>query len=408
MYDVAVIGGGAAGLTAAIAAAESGAKVCILEKNAVLGKKLSITGKGRCNLTNNCTFEELMENIPRNGKFLYSALRAFSPQDVMTFFESLGVPLKTERGKRVFPVSDKAADIVRALERRIKELNIEVVKDSARSLVLKNGSCVGVRGQREYSAGAVILATGGMSYPKTGSDGFGYNLAKAAGHTIIPPEPSLSAMETKQRWVAQAAGLDLHNISMTLLDGEKKIYEDFGELQFTAYGVSGPTVLSSSAHIPKMESERYSIKIDLKPALSEKQLDARIIRDFAQRRGMPFGESLRGLLPQQLTVPVTELSGIDSQKKVDEITREERRALVSLLKGIELEITRFRPIDEAIITRGGICIKEIAPKTMQSKLCSGLYFAGEIIDVDAYTGGFNLQIAFATGVAAGKAAAERV
>lgn len=407
MFDAVIIGGGAAGMMCAVTAAECGARVCIIEKNDVLGKKLAITGKGRCNVTNNCTFDELMDNIPRNGRFLYSALCAFTPQDVMAFFENLGVKLKTERGKRVFPVSDRAADIVGALQRRLKSLGVEVVKDSARELIIENGVCVGVRGRGEYRAGAVVLAAGGKSYPRTGSDGFGYTLAKSAGHTIIPPEPSLSAMETQQRWVAQAAGLDLRNISMALFDGAKQIYSDFGELQFTAYGVSGPTVLSASAHIPQMQSGRYSIKIDLKPALSEKQLDARILRDFAERRGMPFGKSLRGLLPQQLTAPIAALSGIDPMKKVDEISREERRALVSLLKCITLDITRFRPIDEAIITRGGVCVKEIVPKTMESKLCGGLFFAGEIIDADAYTGGFNLQIAFSTGVAAGRAVAAR-
>lgn len=404
MSDVIVIGAGAAGMTAAIAAAEAGARVRILEKNADAGRKLAITGKGRCNVTNNCTFDELMENIPRNGRFLYSALSAFTPQDAMALFEGLGVPLTTERGKRVFPTSGKARDIVNALERRLKALGVELIQEHADSLIIEDERCAGVRGRREYR-GAVILATGGMSYPRTGSDGYGYTLARSAGHTVIPPEPSLSAMETKQRWVAQAAGLDLRNISMALYDGDRQIYSDFGELQFMAYGVSGPTVLSASAHIPRMESGRYSIRIDLKPALSEKQLDARILRDFAERRGTPFGESLRGLLPQQLTAPVAGLSGVDPLKKVDEVTREERRALVSLLKCVRLDITRFRPIQEAIVTRGGVCVKEISPKTMESKLCGGLYFAGEIIDVDAYTGGFNLQIAFSTGMAAGKAAA---
>ncbi len=404
MSDVIVIGAGAAGMTAAIAAAEAGARVRVLEKNADAGRKLAITGKGRCNVTNNCTFDELMENIPRNGRFLYSALSAFTPQDTMALFEGLGVPLTTERGKRVFPTSGRARDIVNALEGRLKALGAELIQERAVSLIIEDGRCAGVRGRREYR-GAVVLATGGMSYPRTGSDGYGYTLAKSAGHTVIPPEPSLSAMETKQRWAAQAAGLDLRNISMALYDGDKQIYSDFGELQFTAHGVSGPTVLSASAHIPRMESGRYSIRIDLKPALSEKQLDARILRDFAERRGTPFGESLRGLLPQQLTAPVAALSGIDPLKKVDEVTREERRALVSLLKCVRLDITRFRPIEEAIVTRGGVCVKEISPKTMESKLCGGLYFAGEIIDVDAYTGGFNLQIAFSTGMAAGKAAA---
>lgn len=404
MSDVIVIGAGAAGMTAAIAAAEAGARVRVLEKNADAGRKLAITGKGRCNVTNNCTFDELMENIPRNGRFLYSALSAFTPQDTMALFEGLGVPLTTERGKRVFPTSGRARDIVNALEGRLKALGAELIQERADSLIIEDGRCAGVRGRREYR-GAVVLATGGMSYPRTGSDGYGYTLAKSAGHTVIPPEPSLSAMETKQRWAAQAAGLDLRNISMALYDGDKQIYSDFGELQFTAHGVSGPTVLSASAHIPRMESGRYSIRIDLKPALSEKQLDARILRDFAERRGTPFGESLRGLLPQQLTAPVAALSGVDPLKKVDEVTREERRALVSLLKCVRLDITRFRPIEEAIVTRGGVCVKEIYPKTMESKLCGGLYFAGEIIDVDAYTGGFNLQIAFSTGMAAGKAAA---
>lgn len=404
MSDVIVIGAGAAGMTAAIAAAEAGARVRVLEKNADAGRKLAITGKGRCNVTNNCTFDELMENIPRNGRFLYSALSAFTPQDTMALFEGLGVPLTTERGKRVFPTSGRARDIVNALEGRLKALGAELIQERADSLIIEDGRCAGVRGRREYR-GAVVLATGGMSYPRTGSDGYGYTLAKSAGHTVIPPEPSLSAMETKQRWAAQAAGLDLRNISMALYDGDKQIYSDFGELQFTAHGVSGPTVLSASAHIPRMESGRYSIRIDLKPALSEKQLDARILRDFAERRGTPFGESLRGLLPQQLTAPVAALSGVDPLKKVDEVTREERRALVSLLKCVRLDITRFRPIEEAIVTRGGVCVKEISPKTMESKLCGGLFFAGEIIDVDAYTGGFNLQIAFSTGMAAGKAAA---
>lgn len=404
MSDVIVIGAGAAGMTAAIAAAEAGARVRVLEKNADAGRKLAITGKGRCNVTNNCTFDELMENIPRNGRFLYSALSAFTPQDTMALFEGLGVPLTTERGKRVFPTSGRARDIVNALEGRLKALGAELIQERADSLIIEDGRCAGVRGRREYR-GAVVLATGGMSYPRTGSDGYGYTLARSAGHTVIPPEPSLSAMETKQRWAAQAAGLDLRNISMALYDGDKQIYSDFGELQFTAHGVSGPTVLSASAHIPRMESGRYSIRIDLKPALSEKQLDARILRDFAERRGTPFGESLRGLLPQQLTAPVAALSGVDPLKKVDEVTREERRALVSLLKCVQLDITRFRPIEEAIVTRGGVCVKEISPKTMESKLCGGLFFAGEIIDVDAYTGGFNLQIAFSTGMAAGMAAA---
>lgn len=402
-------------MMAAAAAAELGAQVALIEKNDRLGRKLAITGKGRCNLTNNSDLPEIMNNIPRNARFLYSALSAFSAEDVMNYFECLGVPLKTERGKRVFPVSDKAGDVVSALCDRLKELGVTVIRGDVRELVIENGACTGVR-YRKNSAGssvmqnesarAVILASGGKSYPKTGSDGFGYKLAQQAGHTIIPPEPSLIPMETAQDWVSRAAGLDLRNAAVCLFDGEKKIFEDFGELMFMTYGVSGPTVLSASAHIEHMESGRYSLTIDLKPALSEKQLDARLLRDFSARRGSALIDVLGGLLPVQLREPLAELSGISRDKKVDEITREERKALVRLLKCIKLDITRFRPIDEAIITRGGVTVSEIKPRTMESKLCSGLFLAGEIIDVDAYTGGFNLQIAFSTARAAGQAAAE--
>lgn len=407
MYDVLIVGGGAAGMLAAVSAAERGAAVAIIEKNDRLGRKLAITGKGRCNVTNNSDIETVMNNIPRNARFMYSSLSQFDTGDVMSFFEGIGVPLKTERGQRVFPVSDRAEDVVRALSDRLKALNVRIIRGSANALIIEDGLCTGVKcGREEYRAGAVILAAGGKSYPRTGSDGSGYRLAEQAGHTIIPPEPSLSAMETEQQWVSAAAGLNLRNVSMRLLDKGKQIYEDFGELMFTAAGVSGPTVLSASAHIPQMERGRYSLCIDLKPALSEKQLDARILRDFAQRHGNTFGESLRGLLPAQLVQPIVELSGIAGEKRVDEITREERRRLVQLLKGLTLDIKKFRPIDEAIITRGGVSVREISPKTMESKLCKGLFFAGEIIDVDAYTGGFNLQIAFSTGRAAGICAAE--
>lgn len=404
---VIVVGGGAAGMMAAISAAEYGAQVTLIEKNARMGKKLAITGKGRCNVTNNSSPEEVLKNIPRNPNFMYSPLSRFTPEDVMNFFEELGVPLKTERGKRVFPVSDRAADIVSALEGRMKEPGTEIIHDEVRSLIISDGECRGVKTRRGEYHGCVILATGGKSYPVTGSDGYGYTLARSAGHTIVPPEPSLSAMVTKQRWVSAAAGLDLRNVAVRLLDGEKQIYDDFGELLFTDYGISGPTVLSASAHIPQMESGRYRVVVDLKPALSEKQLDARILRDFSERHGKPFGESIGGLLPRQLLGVFPGLLGIPAEKRVDEITREERRRLVGLLKGLALDIERFRPIDEAIITRGGVSVKEISPKTMESKLCRGLYFAGEIIDVDAYTGGFNLQIAFSTARAAGFSAASR-
>lgn len=409
MGHIVVVGGGAAGMMAAIAAAGAGAEVVIVEGNERLGRKLGITGKGRCNLTNNSDIDSFMRNIPRNSRFLYSALSAFDAQDTMEFFEGLGVPLKTERGQRVFPVSDKAGDVVKALTAHIWELGIRVVRNRVTSLIIEEGRCRGVECRKgKHRADAVIVATGGMSYPLTGSDGAGYDLAKQAGHSIVEPLPSLSALKTEQKWVSGAAGLNLRNIAMSLYDRQsgKRIYEDFGELLFTEDGISGPTVLSASAHIPQPERGRYEVRIDLKPALSEKQLDARILRDFSERRGNRFRDSLRGLLPAELTGAVTELSEIPPEKRVDEITREERKRLAALLKGLRLDIAGFRPIEEAIVTRGGVSVGEISPKTLESKLCGGLYFAGEIIDVDGYTGGFNLQIAFSTGRAAGLAAAK--
>ena len=382
-------------------AAEKGLKAAVCEHGKYLGRKLGITGKGRCNLTNNCDADTVLKNVPRNPRFLYSALSRCAPADVMEYFESIGVPLKTERGQRVFPVSDKAGDVVCALERRLKKLNVEIIRGSCTRLLIEDGTCTGaVIAGREVRASAVVAATGGMSYPATGSDGSGYALARQAGHTVTPCQPSLVPLETEERWTARAAGLDLRNISMKLIRDGKTLYEDFGELMFTAYGISGPTVLSASAHIPEMERGAYSVEIDLKPALSEKQLDARILRDLAERRGMRFADSLRGLLPAQLAPVIAELSGIPAELHVDEVTKEQRRALGRLLKHLTLHIAGFRPIEEAIITRGGVSVKEINPNTMESRLCRGLYFAGEIIDCDAYTGGFNLQIAFATAFAA--------
>lgn len=397
MYDAIIIGGGAAGMYCAITAARLGVKVAVVEKNDRLGKKLAITGKGRCNVTNNSDNETILKNIPRNARFLYSALSQCSAADVMAFFEELGVPLKTERGNRVFPVSDKAGDVVNALVSELKRLGVEIIRDNCTSLLIENGACVGIRTKKqELRGGCVVVATGGKSYPLTGSDGFGYKLAQQVGHTMIQPEPSLSAMVTEERWVSQLSGLDLRNISMKLLDNGKVIYEDFGELIFCDYGISGPTVLSASAHIEKMQPSRYSIRVDMKPALTEKQLDARILRDFAERKGKPFIEGIRGLMPAQMAPVFAELSGIDVNKRVDEVSKVERRRIVELLKGLELHISRFRPIEEAIITRGGVKVSEVSPKTMESKLCSGLYFIGEVLDCDAYTGGFNLQIAFST------------
>lgn len=397
-------------MTAAVTSAENGARTAILEKKDRPGRKLAITGKGRCNVTNNCDINTVLENIPNNARFLYGAVSRFSPRDVMAFFENLGVPLKTERGNRVFPVSDRAADIVNALTKRLEALGAEILRGDARSLIIENGCCVGVNTRDgQYRANSVILATGGASYPKTGSDGFGYRLAEQAGHTIIPPRPSLVPMITKEKWVSQAAGLTLRNTAIRLSRGGKTIYEDFGELSFIPDGISGATALSASAHIDNlsdMENGLISISIDLKPALSEKQLDARILRDFGELRGKTFADSLRKLLPKELCGPFCEMSGISPEKKLAEITKSERKLLISLLKDLSLNINGFHPIDEAIVTRGGVKVSEISPKTMESKLCKGLFFAGEIIDVDGYTGGFNLQIAFSTGRLAGAASSQ--
>lgn len=388
-------------------AAETGLSAAVAEHGKSLGRKLGITGKGRCNITNNCDPETVLKNVPRNPRFLYSALSKCSPADVMEYFEGLGVPLKTERGQRVFPVSDKAGDVVNALENQLRRLNVEIIRGNCTRLVIEDGRCAGALiSGREVRARAVVLATGGLSYPLTGSDGSGYALAQQAGHTVTERSPSLIPMETEERWVSRAAGLDLRNVSMKLMCGGKAVYEDFGELLFNAYGVGGPTILSASAHIPAMEPGKYSVVIDLKPALSEKQLDARILRDFGERKGMRFADSLRGLLPAQLAPVVVELSGIPADKKVDEVTKEQRRELGRLLKGLTVHIRGFRPVEEAIVTRGGVSVKEINPNTMESRLCPGLYFAGEIIDCDGYTGGFNLQIAFATAYSAALAVSQ--
>ena len=388
---------------AAITAARRGKSVVLLEKNDRLGRKLAITGKGRCNVTNNCEIDELMNNIPRNAKFLYGAMTKFPPSETIAFFEQLGVPLKTERGKRVFPVSDKAGDVVAALEKELRRLGVKILRENARALILENGVCKGVRTSGgEFLANSVILATGGKSYPKTGSDGSGYALARQAGHTVIEPVPSLVPLVTEEKWVKSAFGLTLKNTAMKLLDGEKTIYEDFGEVAFTADGLGGATILSASAHIPEMQKNRYSVALDLKPALSEQKLDARLLREFSENRGKPFREVLRKLLPAELVEIFADLAGISPEKKIDEITKVERKTLLNLLKNFRLHISGFRPIDEAIITRGGVKTSEISPKTMESRITKGLFFAGEIIDADAYTGGFNLQIAFATAKIAGE------
>lgn len=403
MCDIIVIGGGAAGMTAAITAARLGKSVLLIERNERLGRKLAITGKGRCNVTNNCSAEEALANVPRNAKFLYGAFAKFPPSETIAFFEELGVPLKTERGKRVFPVSDKAGDVVAALERELRRLNVKIACEKALSLIIDDNVCRGVKTSvGERFARSVIIAAGGKSYPKTGSDGSGYALAKQAGHTVIEPAPSLVPLVTEEKWVKSACGLTLKNTAMKLLDGEKTVYEDFGEVAFTADGLGGATILSASAHISEMKRGRYSVTLDLKPALSAEKLDARLLREFSENRGKPFGEALRKLLPSELCGVFSEITGIPSDKKIDEITKIERKTLLNTLKNLRLRVKDFRPIDEAIITRGGIKTGEISPKTMESRLVKGLFFAGEIIDVDAYTGGFNLQIAFSTGKLAGE------
>ena len=397
---IVVIGGGAAGMMAALSAAEQGAQVTLLEPNERLGKKLNITGKGRCNVTNNTDIEGLLANIPCNGKFLYSAFNRFNSADVMAFFEKLGVPLKTERGNRVFPVSDSAFDISAALERRLKALKVQVLRDRASALKIEDGAVCGVVGERgRYSAQAVVLATGGVSYPATGSTGDGYVLARQAGHTVVPLRPSLVPLVAKGTDCSEMMGLSLKNTAIRVLDTQKKkeVYSDFGEMLFTHFGVSGPMILSASAHMRDMAPGRYRIVIDLKPALRPEQLDARLQRDFEMNKNRDFINALSALLPRKMIPVLVRRSGILPETKCNQITREQRRAFVTLLKAYPVEISGFRPIEEAIVTSGGVSVKEVNPKTMESKRIKGLYFAGEVLDVDAYTGGFNLQIAFCTG-----------
>ena len=405
---VIVIGGGAAGMMAALTAARSGAEVVLLERNGICGKKLKITGKGRCNVTNDCTLEEFLQNVPTNPRFLYSALNRFSTADTKDFFEGEGVPLKTERGRRVFPVSDKAEDIVFALVNACRREGVKTVGARVRSLIIEDGAVKGVRSEAgEYFADAVIIATGGKSYPRTGSDGDGYELARSVGHSVTKILPSLVPIVSDSKICPSLQGLSLRNVSLTVINKQsgKKVYEDFGEMMFTHFGITGPMVLSASAHIPDISSGAYEAQINLKPALDEKELDTRILGDFSKYCNKDFTNALGDLLPQKLIPIVISLSGIDARKKVNLITKEERRALASVISCLKISLVGFRSITEAIITKGGVNVKEIDPKTMRSKLCSGLYFAGEVIDVDAYTGGYNLQIAFSTGVLAGESAA---
>lgn len=404
-YDCIIVGGGAAGMMAAITAAGLGKSTLLLEKMNRCGKKISITGKGRCNVTNNCTSDDFFANIPTNPRFLYSAYAGFNSQDCMDFFERLGVPLKTERGNRVFPVSDKAEDIVRALEQGCEDYGVNRIFSKVTEMITEDGAVKGVKcGSRTYFAPSVLIATGGKSYPGTGSDGDGYRFAEELGHTVTDIKPSLVPIESDDDYCREMMGLSLKNVVLTLKDTVKNkvVFSEMGEMLFTHFGVSGPLVLSASSHIPQVESGRYIFYIDLKPALDEKKLDERILRDFKEIPNRIFANSLSKLLPSKMIPTVVELSGIDGEKQVNSVTKQERQRLVSLLKAFPVHIRSFRPIAEAIVTSGGVKVSEVSPKTMESKLVKGLYFAGEILDVDGYTGGFNLQIAFSTGCLAGE------
>lgn len=399
-FDCIVIGAGASGLFCSVQLGRMGKRVLLIEHTDSCGKKLAITGKGRCNVTNDCDSQTVMNNIPRNPRFMFSALDAFAPQDTKSFFEELGVRLKTERGNRVFPVSDSAKEIVNALVQAAKQSGVRTVFDEAEKLIIKDGAVKGVVCRTgEYLADNVVVATGGRSYPKTGSTGDGYRFAKQAGHTVTAITPSLCPIVTAEHEeCASAMGLSLKNCTLSLFEqGKKKpLFSELGEMLFTHFGLSGPLVLSASAHITAPDTKNYRLVIDLKPALSEKQLDERILRDFSEFENREFRNSLGRLLPAKLIPIIVGRTGIEPSKRVNQITREERAVLVRTLKQLGYSVLRLRPVDEAIITRGGVKVSEIDPKTMQSKLCKGLCFIGEVLDVDAYTGGFNLQIAFST------------
>lgn len=409
--DTVIIGGGAAGLFAACELSRCRKEVIVLEPNQILGRKLRITGKGRCNVTNNCDIESVLRNIPKNPRFLYSALNQLSPHDVMEWFEARGVPLKTERGNRVFPISDKAADIADVLVKECKKYHVRFIKDRAIELLMDDGVLVGAKGQNdEYFAQNVIIATGGMSYPKTGSTGDGYLFAESVGHTVTDIKPSLVPIVTEERFVCELTDLTLKNVMLSLFDSKKKspIFSELGEMCFMPYGISGPLSLSASCLMKTdaLKDRRYTISIDLKPGLTADQLDTRILRDFSDDPTVRYMDSLGKLLPRSIIGVVVDRSKIPPLKPVNQITREERSQLVHLLKNFTLTPSELRPIDEAIITSGGISVKEINPATMESKLIDGLYFAGEIIDCDGFTGGFNLQIAFSTAYSAARAICE--
>ena len=402
---VIVVGAGAAGLMAAGTAGERGFDVLLIERNDKVARKVMITGKGRCNVTNNCNLiNDLIANVPTNGRFLYGAFSKFMPSDTIEFFEDMGVSLKVERGNRVFPVSDKAVEIVDALNSFSQDAGVKRIKGRVSELLISDGRVRGVKTEdgEEYTADKVIIATGGKSYPLTGSTGDGYELAKQAGHTITPLKPSLVPLNCHEGFCMDLQGLSLRNVEITVMDMDsyKEVYKDFGEMLFTHFGVSGPLILSASAHMKNIRERKYEIHIDLKPALSYEQLDKRIQRDFLENANKNFINALDALLPKKIVPIIVKLTGIKPSTKVNQVTKEMRAKLVNILKDLKVTVMSFRPIEEAIVTSGGVSTKEIDPKSMQSKLVEGLYFAGEVIDVDAYTGGFNLQIAFSTGVCA--------
>ncbi len=398
-----VIGGGAAGLMCALTAAERGVDTLLLEPNRQLGRKLRITGKGRCNLTNDCDVRTFMENIPGDGRFLYSAVSRFSPADTMAFFESRGLPLKTERGRRVFPVSDNANDVAQLLTKLCRDSGVRLVHEPAKAVTAKEGAVSGVVTEGGFiPCRAAAVCTGGLSYPLTGSTGAGYRIAAALGHQVTETRPSLVPLESGDGYCAEMQGFSLKNVRLSAYEGDRLIFRELGELLFTHFGVSGPLVLSASAHMRQLGRLPYRLEIDLKPALDEKKLDERLQRDFKKYANREFQNALQDLAGRSMIPVLVRLSGIPPETKVHDLTREQRLRLLRLLKAFPVSVTGARPIDEAIVTAGGVCTREIDPRTMESKLVRGLYFAGEVLDLDAYTGGFNLQIAWSTGYVAGK------
>lgn len=395
--DVVVIGGGASGMMCSAVAAERGLDVILLEPNKILGRKLRITGKGRCNVTNNCDIKEFLTNIPGDGRFLYSALNRLSPRDTMELFEGLGLKLKTERGNRVFPVSDNANDVAGTLQRYMHRSGVRIERCSAKHILTENSAVVGVQtDEGVIDCRAAVICTGGLSYPLTGSKGAGYKMAQELGHTVTECRPSLVPLESNDEYCAQMQGFSLRNVTLSAFEDGKLIYKELGEMLFTHFGVSGPLVLSASSHMRNFGKANYTLSIDLKPALDEKKLDARLLRDFEKYANRDFANSLGDLAGKAMIPVLIELSGIPADTKVNSITREQRHALLTLFKNFPVSISGPRPIDEAIVTSGGVSTKEINPRTMESKLISGLHFAGEVMDLDAYTGGFNLQIAWST------------